>query len=209
MSRSLSPATNTLIEGDGSREGVTPEVYDVLDRPEETNLLVLSYSDGPDAWLQDWRTHAGDLPEQVGFVHVGAATRSAAAAAHSGAGRSTETLAEPTFPESPASAGPLLPDAVPDPTDLARLGICASEYLESWDGNGRESVVYLDSLSDLLDHVSLDKAFKFLQVLTARVESVDGRGYYLVDPTVHDDASLAALRELVDGAIDLDGSRQE
>jgi hypothetical protein len=186
---------------------VVPEVYDVLDSPEETNLLVLSYADGPDAWLQNWRTHAGDLPEQVGFVHVGVATRSSAT--RPATGRSADALADPTLPESTvgtpaAHADPLLPDAISDPADLARLGICASEYLESWDGDDRETVVFLDSLTQLLDHVSLDRAFKFLQVLTARVESVGGRGYYLVDASAHDDASLVALRELVDAAVNLD-----
>lgn len=205
MSRSLSPSTNTLIEGAGSREGVTPEVYDVLDRPEETNLLVLSYSEGPDAWLQNWRTHAGEPPEQVGFVHVGVPTRSAVASSHS-----ADALAEPTFAESAAAhADPLFPDAISDPTDLARLGISASQYLESWEDDGRETVVFLDSLTDLLDHVTLDQAFKFLQVLTTRVESVDGRGYYLVDPSAHDKTSLVALRELVDAAVALDDPHSE
>lgn len=204
MSRSRTSSTNTLVEGAGSRASVTSEVCDVLDRPEETNLLVLSYSDGPDAWFQNWRTHAGDLPEEVGFVHVGVPTRSAGATAHS-----ADPVPEPGFAESAARAEPLLPDAVSDPTDLARLGIAASEYLESWEANDRETVVFLDSLTQLLDHVSLDCAFKFLQVLTARVESVDGRGYYLVDPSAHDDASLAALRELVDAAMALDDPRSE
>ena len=204
MSRSLSASTNTLIEGSGSRESVTPEVYDVLDRPEETNLLVLSYSDGSDSWLQNWRAHAGDLPEQIGFVHVGVPTRSAVASAHS-----ADALAEPTFSEAAAHADPLLPDAVSDPTDLARLGICASEYLESWNDDCRETVVFLDSLTDLLDHVPLARAFKFLQVLTARVENVDGRGYYLVDPSAHNTTSLAAMRELADAVVDLDDSHPQ
>jgi hypothetical protein len=183
---------------------VTPEVYDVLDRPEETNLLVLSYSDGPDAWLQNWRTHAGELPEQVGFVHVGVTTRSAVATSHS-----TDELSKPTVTEAAAHADPLFPDAISDPTDLARLGICASEYLESWEDDDRETVVFLDSLTQLLDHVPLARAFKFLQLLTTRVESVDGRGYYLVDPSAHDVTSLTTLRELVDAAMDLDDSRSE
>jgi len=57
--------------------------------------------------------------------------------------------------------------------------------------------------------VSLARAFKFLQLLTTRVESVDGRGYYLVDPSAHDVTSLTTLRELVDAAMDLDDSRSE
>lgn len=196
MSRSLSTPANTLLEGTASREGVRSAVYDVLDRSDETNLLVLSYYDGPDAWLQNWRTRVGDLPSEVGFVHVGVKTRSAAALGN-------------VSPDPTPAGLPLPADAVSDPSDLARIGICASEYLESWDGNGRQTVVYLDSLTELLESVPLGRAFKFLHILAARVESVDGRGYYLVDPSAHDDHSLAVVRELVDAVVDLDGSRSD
>lgn len=196
MSRSLSTSLNTLLEGTASREGVQSAVYDVLDRSGETNLLVLSYSDGPDPWLQNWRTHVGDIPSEVGFVHVGVKTRSAA------------TLG--TASRDPTPPGlPLAPDAVSDPSDLARLGIYASEYLESWADNGRQTVVYLDSLTELLEHVDSERAFRFLHYLTARVESVDGRGYYLIDPSAHDHHSLTVVRELVDEVVELDGSRSE
>ena len=178
-----------------------PEVYDVLGRPDETNLLVLSYSLGPDAWIQHWRTCVGDLPSEVGFVHVGVKTRSAAA-------RFGDVISNPNAPDStpePFPAGsPFFTDAVSDPADLARIGICASEYLEAWDGNGQETVVFLDSLTELLENVSLAHAFKFLHILGTRIEGVGGRGYYLVDPSAHDDHSLAVVRELVDSVVDLD-----
>lgn len=205
MSRSLSPPANTLIEGPASGDDATPEVYDVLSRPDETNLLVLSYDDGPDAWLQNWRTTVGDLPSEVGFVHVGVKTRSAAAAHADALGSAPAGTTPAGTTSDPITAdGLLLADAVSDPTDLARLGVTASEYLEVWDGNGRETVVYLDSLTDLLENVDLDHAFRFLHVLGSRIESVDASGYYLIDPAAHDDHSLAVVRELVDSVIDLD-----
>jgi hypothetical protein len=176
-------------------------VYDVLSRPDETNLLVLSYSNGPDAWFQNWRTCVGDLPSEIGFVHVGVKTRSAAS-------RFGDAISNPNATDSASDpfppSGPFLTDAISDPADLARIGICASEYLEAWDGNGQETVVYLDSLTDLLENVSLKHAFKFLHLLGTRIESVDGRGYYLVDPSAHDDYSLAVVRELADSVVDLD-----
>lgn len=204
MSRSLSPSTNTLLEGSGSRASARPAVYDVLDRPVETNLLVLSYSEGPDAWLRNWRTHAGDLPERVGFVHIGAATRSAAGA---DGDASADGFADPSLADASSRPDAFLPDAVSDPTDLAQVGICVSEYLEAWDDD-RETLVFFESLTDLLDHVSLHRAFKFLQVLTARIENADGHGYYLVDSSAHGTTSLAALRELVDAAVTLDEPHQ-
>lgn len=166
-------------------------VYDLLDRPSETNLLVLSYRNGPEAWLQGWRTYVGDLPSEVGFVHIGVKTRSA-------------TAFENALSDPPVASTPLPADAVSDPSDLARVGINASEYLESWDGNGAETVVYLDSVTEMLEHADLERVFKFLFILAARVESVGGRVFCLVDPSAHDEYSLRVIREIADDVVDLD-----
>lgn len=173
------------------------DVYDVLDRPAETNLLVLSYDEGPESWLHEWQTRVGGLPSEVGFVHVGVQTRSAATAP-----------VEASLGQSP-DCSPLLPDVVSDPTDLPALGVALSEYLESWADNGRQTVVYLDSLTKLLEHVDADRAYKFLHLLAGRVGSVNGRGYYRLDPSAHDDQSLAVVRELADSVVDLDASSAE
>jgi len=191
VSDSQSLASNTLLGVSVPSSGVPPEVYDVLHRPAEANLLVLSYRDGPDEWLRDWRTHVGELPAEVGFVNVGEMTRSAAA-------RSGEPVRSQTPGDAMAVA-----ETVSDPTDLATVGVRASEYLETWNGNGHQTVVVLDSLTGLLDAVDLDRAFQFLHVLAGRVESVDGRAYYLLNPDAHDDRSLSTVRELADASVGL------
>lgn len=199
MSRSQSSAPNTLLEGATAPEGATAEVFDALARPAETNLLVVSYRDSPDEWLHNWRTNAGDLPSEVGFVHVGDTTRSSATAVSSATSSTTRS-------HSPADASPFV-KTVSDPTDLASVGVRASEYLETWDGNGRRTVVLFDSLTALLETVALDRAFEFFHVFAGRIESVDGRGYYLLDPSAHDDRSLSVVRELADAVVDLDATR--
>nr|WP_276302225.1 hypothetical protein [Halorussus sp. DT80] len=173
------------------------EVYDVLGRPAETNLLVLSYRDGPDEWLGDWKRHVGEPPAEVGFVTVGEMARSASANVPGGPARSP-----------PGDALPLA-ETVEDPADLATLGVRASEYLEAWDGNGNgnRTVVVLDSLTGLLEAVSLDRAFEFLHLLAGRVESVDGSAYYLLDPEAHDYESVSVVRELADAVVGLGDPR--
>lgn len=211
VSRSLSPSANTLVEAPTSCEETESAVFDVLDRSEATNLLVLSYRDSPDAWLRNWQATVGDLPEEVGFVHVGVKTRSTSAAPGSPIPTSLASTSSPSPPSSSSPSpdsglgGTVVPlaDAVSDPTDLARLGVCASEYMEAWEGNDRETVVFLDSLTQLLEHVDLSRAFSFLHVLAGRIESVDGRGYYLLDPSAHDDESLGVVRELADAVVNV------
>lgn len=186
--RSPPSSRNVLVESPALRDDATAGATDVLDSPGETNLLVVSYRDDPDAWLQRWRTRAESLPAEFGFVRVGETTRSAAATA-GGARTARGTL-------------PLVA-AVSDPSDLTGLGIRVSEYLERWAGNGNRTVIWFDSVTALLQFVDLDRAYRFLHVLSGRVKSVDGRGYYLLDPSAHDDRTVAILQELADDAVDL------
>jgi len=167
--------------------------------------LVISYSRDSDAWLRNWRRTTGERPPEFGFVNVGVTTRSAASAPKSGpTARSALTARSP----SPGDTLPVAA-AVSDPTDLATVGVRASEYLETWREEDRRSVVLLDSLTGLLDAVSLDRAARFVHLLGGRIESVDGRGYFLADPVDHDDASLGVLREHVDSVVTADSSVSE
>lgn len=191
MSHSEPLPYNTLLGVSASPSGVPSEVYDAIGRPAETNLLIISYRTGPGEWLRDWRDRVGELPAEVGFLNVGEMPRSAATRS----GASACSL-------NPGAAMPIT-EAISDPTDLATLGVRASEYLEAWDGNGHQTVVVLDSVTCLLEAVDLDRAFRFLHVLAGRVESVDGRAYHLLDPTVHDDRSVSTLREFADDAVGL------
>ncbi|MFC4451472.1 DUF7504 family protein [Halorussus aquaticus] len=200
MSRSQSSVSNTLLEGPTVTEGVTAAVFDELARPVEKNLLVVSYRRSPDVWLRHWRTNVGELPPEVGFVHVGETTRSSATVSSE---TSSTTRSLPS-----ADAAPFV-KTVSDPTDLTSVGVRASEYLETWDGNGRRTVVCFDSVTALLDTAALDRAFRFLHVFAGRIESVDGRCYYLLDPSPHDEQSLSAVRELADAVVDLDATRRD
>lgn len=184
MSRSPSSSRNVLVESPALRDDATAGATDVLDNSDETNLLVVSYRDDPDAWLQRWRTQVGSLPAEFGFVRVGETTRSAAATGGRATGRTLPLVA-----------------AVSDPTDLTGLGIRVSEYLEAWAGNGHRTVIWFDSLTALLQFVELDRAYRFLHVLGGRIKSVDGRGYYLLDPSAHDDRTIAVLQALADDSV--------
>lgn len=195
MSHSQTPPSNTLLERSPSAADGAAAVADVLSRPAESDLLVVSYRDSPDEWVQNWRASVGDLPAEVGFVNVGVTTRSAASAA---------SPADSTVRSPSVEDGLPVSTAVSDPTDLGRVGVRASEYLDAWADDGRRSVVVLDSVTAMLDEVAVERVFHFLHVLAGRVESVDGRGYYLLDRSAHDDRELSMVRELPDAVVELD-----
>lgn len=197
MSHSQATPSNTLLKQSSADAGVDA-VSEVLDRPEETDLLVVSYRDGPESWFRRLESLVGDLPPEVGFVNVGVKTRSGASAA------SSPPRSDPARRRSSPGGAPPVTAPVSDPTDLGTVGVRASEYLESWEDDGRRTVVVLDSVTAMLEKADLERVFSFLHLLAGRIESVDGCGYYFVDPSAHEDHVLAVIREHADRVIRLD-----
>lgn len=177
---------NTLLRAPALDRDAEARIYDVLSQtaPRETNLLVINYRDGPDKWLVDWQQHAGRPPADLGFIHVGETTRSAAT----------------TSQATTTSFGFL--DAVRNPADLTGLGIQTSKYLERWVDTDHSIIPYFDSLTSLLQFVDLNKAYRFLHVLSGRVKSVDGHAYYRIDPDAHESQTVATIQNVMDDAID-------
>ncbi|WP_458204451.1 DUF7504 family protein [Haladaptatus sp. NG-SE-30] len=187
--------TNTLLQAPAFDTDAEAEIFDVLSQssPSKRNVLIVSYRQGPDAWLADWRTHVGQFPADLGFVHVGETTRSAAA----------QTTGATRTPGAIQSPGKVV-SAIGDPADLTGLGIQISEYLERWAHTDNQIVVYLDSLTALLQFVDINRVYRFLHVLGGRITSVDGHAYYRLDPDAHKRQTIAILESLMDAAIDID-----
>ena len=172
MSDSSPPDGNIGLWVSAMESDAEQAVYEVLDEPppSATNLLVISYRNGPDEWIRDWQANVGTIPADFGFIHVGEIARSAAA---------------PTA-STPSESSPHFVTAIGDPTDLTSLGIQISQYLEQWAGTNNQIIVYFDSLTVLLQFAELNRVYRFLHVLTGRIKSVDGRAYYRLDPEAHD-----------------------
>lgn len=120
------------------------------------------------------------------FIHVGATARSAAA------------------PSTGAQLGsPNIATAVNDSADLTGIGIQISNYLKEWVGTENQTVVYVDSLTVLLQLTDLNRTYRFLHVLSGRIKSVDGRAYYRLDSDAHDQQMISTIKELLDSIIEL------
>lgn len=165
-----------------------------VDPPAGEDVLFVSLVDSPDERLADWRSRAGDgAPAKVGFVNVADTTRSAASTAARGA-------------PSPGGPDELTVRTVSSTGDLTDIGIEVSRFLAEWDGDGHRTVVCFDSLTTLLQYVDLQRAFRFLHVLTGRVRATDGLAHYHLDPTAHDERTTNTLKTLFDGLAEWDGA---
>lgn len=94
---------------------------------------------------------------------------------------------------------------VASPGNLTGVGIAISEVLADWEGasttEGRP-VVSFGSLTVLLEHVPLDRAFQFLHVLSGRIARAGAVGYYYLDPDEHDERTVATLKTLFDTVVE-------
>lgn len=87
---------------------------------------------------------------------------------------------------------------VEEPADLTGLGITVSERLTDWSGG---SLLIFETLTVLLEHVELKRAFRFLHVLVNRVNATGSTAHYHLDPSAHDDRTIATLTSLFDAVV--------
>jgi KaiC/GvpD/RAD55 family RecA-like ATPase len=93
---------------------------------------------------------------------------------------------------------------VNSPGDMTGVGIGISEQLRRFAEEETERTrVVFDSLSTLLMYSDAETVFRFLHVLTGRIDGVDAVGLFTIDPTTHDRETVNTLKQLFDGAIEI------
>lgn len=150
--------------------------------PSQTNVLSITFTATPQEWVRNWTEHVGISPVRGGIVSIGQADTD---------------IDDPTWAAK----------TVETPSDLTGIGIELSELLSGMataSGEDEQIMVCFDSITSLLQYADLQRAFRFLHVVTGRVKTVDGLGHYHVDPEAHDQQTLATLKGLFDAVVEVD-----
>lgn len=93
---------------------------------------------------------------------------------------------------------------VSSPADLTGIGIGVSEQLRRFAETPVDRVrVGFYSLSTMLMYTEIETVFRFVHVLTGRLDSMDALGLFAIDPTTHEDDDLNTLKQLFDGMIEV------
>jgi KaiC/GvpD/RAD55 family RecA-like ATPase len=92
------------------------------------------------------------------------------------------------------------------PKDMTGIGIKFSEFVEEFcvERDHDRVRVLFDSLSTLLTYSDVQTVFRFMHVLTSRIESADALGLHIIESTAHDEETLNTLVQLFDGTIEVD-----
>ncbi len=96
--------------------------------------------------------------------------------------------------------------------DLTGISVRINGFLERYLRSGKRDVVMaFDSVSTVLMYMNPHTVFRFLHVLTNRIKSFGAFAFYTVDENMHDERTVAMLKQLFTGVIELrdNGDRRE
>lgn len=158
----------------------------VADRPASTDVVLVTVTDSWKSRVQALRARLGEEPARVGVVSVDEQPRSGASTGAAHAERLSVT-------------------PVGSPGDLTGLGIAITEYLSAWAGDGNRTVVCIHSLTALLQSVSSERAFEFLNALMSRTESAGVAIHVHMNPAAHDERTFQTVSTLFDRVVDSRG----
>ncbi len=136
---------------------------------ENVYVLGVSLVTPPDRWVRQWNESAGDRTARVAVVTTAERERDA------GEGVTVATVSEAS--------------------DLTGLGIQVSNFVEATPEDA-EVLVGFDSLTILLQYVDLQSVYRFINLLTTRLEGVGARTVVFFDPHTTDEQSVATIRSL-------------
>ncbi|HLB70466.1 MAG: recombinase RecA [Candidatus Methanoperedens sp.] len=91
------------------------------------------------------------------------------------------------------------------PVDLTGIGVKISQFFEEYvmKKNIRKTQLHINSLSTILMYSNIQTVFRFLHVFTGRIKSAGALGIYMIESGMHDEQSIATLKQLFDGMIEV------
>jgi KaiC/GvpD/RAD55 family RecA-like ATPase len=91
------------------------------------------------------------------------------------------------------------------PVDLTGIGVKISQFFDEFlmKKNIQEMRLCINSLSTILMYSNIQTVFRFLHVFTGRVKAANALGIYVVEDEMHDPQTIATLKQLFDGMIEI------
>ncbi|WP_227379270.1 helix-turn-helix transcriptional regulator [Haladaptatus halobius] len=183
LKEGLQGASNVLVLAPLTPDGNRTHMELVASTPpEDMSLAAVTYTQPPDQWIEDWQTSVRTPPQETQFIHA--------------SGMAQPDAYEEQTPDSVATA-------VVDPTDPMEIIVPLSSHLEEWTASETQPIVSVQTLTVLLEYVDFDTAFRYLHILTHRVQAAGAVGYFQMDPDIHDPETINTLKTLFDVIVEI------
>ena len=91
------------------------------------------------------------------------------------------------------------------PADLTGIGVRISQFVEDFLLKKKipKIQLHIDSISTILMYSNIQTVFRFMHVFTGRIKAAEALGIFVVDSGMHDDPTIATLKQLFDGIIEI------
>lgn len=169
----LASVPSVLLCAPSVGEAVDAGCKRLLTAGDEDALLVVSFALSPREWVRRWVDRVGSLPDDVVVV----ATNDAFTGSGGGDGLPSTVTVE----------------HLSSPGDLTGVGMVISKYLERWHEHDRRMAVCFDSLTTLLQYAEPSEVFRFLHLVTTRLDGANARAHFHLDPETQDRKTVSTL----------------
>lgn len=161
-----------------------------LAAPVDARILSILYTPSPDDRSRRCEDAADAHPADVTIVDVAVDAQS-----------TLDSLSDDVSAESESDR---TIERVSSPTDLTGLGVVVTNQLDDWDTSSPDTQVVgcFHSLTALLQYVSLEQTFKFVDVLRRRLARADAITHFHMDPAAHDTQTISRLSTLFDTVVE-------
>jgi len=91
------------------------------------------------------------------------------------------------------------------PVDLTGIGVRISQFFEQFWMKRQIShnILCINSVSTILMYSNIQTVFRFMHVFTGRIKAIKGLGLFVVEDQMHDSRTIATLKQLYDGMIEV------
>jgi len=183
LATQLEDSTSVLLVAPASEPADDRACVDLLtfDEPRRENILSVTFSQTPAERLSLWRREGdGTMPNRSAVVDGCGSTTAAERAAI------TEEMPEVSVDVLSDTAGPM------------ELALTIGQYLGEWAQDSERTLACIHSLSELLDSFARGEVVQLINALDARLAATDAVAHYHLDPSAHDEQTVADIRPLFD-----------
>jgi hypothetical protein len=155
--------------------------------PERTNVLGATVSRSPGDRLSLWKRRVPDrLPARAAMVDAGRGVRTA-----------TTDVDDDELPPT------FVLERLPAHAEPVDLGVALARYLGRWESTAESTALCLHSVTALVEAFERESVISLVDSLNHLCEAVDAVAHHHMDPTAHDDETLAMFRPLYDAVVEV------
>lgn len=169
-----------LVERNLYRQDHSAFIESCPEFPRDTRVLHVDYVYTPDERLLLWAEQHREVIKQLSVLYAGHGVGNSERIRQSEEDWSFDTAYT----------------RIPDPENIQQIGVEITKFLSRADSGTDPVILFFDSISVMLQYVSLDTAVQFIEQCLASLEQFAAGGQFYFAPAVHDEETVDVIESL-------------